>query len=247
MASASAKASTRGKMKVADTHYVLKGNQITPPFPKGIQSCVFGTGCFWGSEKGFWRLPGVYSTAVGYIAGTTKNPTYKEVCSGRTNHNEVVQVTWDPKLVSFADILRQFWQSHDPSQGMRQGNDRGTQYRSGIYTATDAQQAIALKSRVAYQKCLKGSGKKITTEVLSDKNLPFYYAEDDHQQYLAKPGARPYCSAQPLQIALPPVSEWAPDCGLKNLLPPAYWTKYSPTPHCVIGQPNEQIRLVSLY
>merc|ERR1712037_1006068 len=120
------------KNGVAETHYVLKGNRIQPPFPEGIQTCVFGTGCFWGTEKGFWRMPGVYSTAVGYTAGTTTNPTYQEVCSGMTGHNEVVQVAWDPKLISFADILRQFWQSHDPTQGTRQGHDSGTQYRSGM-------------------------------------------------------------------------------------------------------------------
>ena len=230
-------------MEVAETHYVLKGNRIQPPFPDGMETCVFGTGCFWGTEKGFWRMPGVYSTAVGYTAGTTENPTYREVCSGRTGHNEVVRVVWDPKQISYADILRQFWQSHNPTQGNRQGNDRGTQYRSGIYPTTEAQKEIALKSRIAYQKCIEATGTKITTEVLDPGKATFYYAEDYHQQYLAKPAARPYCSAQPMQIALTPISEWAPDCGVKNLLPPSYWAKHSPKPHCVIGAPNEQIKL----
>merc|ERR1711871_397107 len=207
-----------------------------------------------GTEKGFWRMPGVYATSVGYCAGHTKNPTYKEVCSGQTGHNEVVRVIWDPEVVSLADILRQFWESHDPTQGMGQGNDRGTQYRSGIYPRTEFQKAIAEQSRAAYQAELDkafGGSKKITTEIKGPAEDTFYYAEDYHQQYLAKPGANQYCSAQPLQVSLPPVSEWGslsgvpnpPEGGLVNKLPEKYWEQHAPTPHCVLRQPNAQINL----
>ena len=227
------------KMKVSAKHYVL-GNNVVPPFADNLETCVFGTGCFWGTEKGFWRLPGVSATSVGYCGGLTKNPNYKEVCSGNTGHNEVVQVVWDPAEISFADILRQFWESHDPTQGMGQGNDRGTQYRSGIYPTTEAQKSIAEQSRVAYQEALAGTGKQITTEIVEPNSNHFYYAEDYHQQYLSKPGANPYCSAQPLQISLPPVT------GATALLPEKFWSIHAPTPHCVLRQPNDQIKLSSL-
>lgn len=171
-------------MPVAEAHFV-NGNRLTPPFPDGMEQAVFGMGCFWGAERKFWEAPGVYTTAVGYAAGYTPNPTYEEVCSGRTGHNEVVLVVFDPKLVSYDGILKVFWENHDPTQGMRQGNDVGTQYRSGIYTYSDEQKALAQASKAAYQAELQRAGYgQITTEILDAG--PFYYAEDYHQQYLAK-------------------------------------------------------------
>jgi peptide-methionine (S)-S-oxide reductase len=172
------------KMPVPARHEVL-GTPLEPPFPDGLERAVFGLGCFWGAEKRFWELDGVYTTAVGYAGGSTPNPTYEEVCSGRTGHNEVVLVVFDPAKVSYEDVLRRFWESHDPTQGMRQGNDVGTQYRSGIYVADDAQRAAAEASREAYQRALSEAGHgEITTEI--EPEPPFYYAEDYHQQYLAK-------------------------------------------------------------
>ena len=171
-------------MPVADRHVVL-GTPLQPPFPAGIEQAVFGMGCFWGAERKFWQKPGVYTTAAGYAGGYTKNPTYEEVCSGRTGHVEVVLVAFDPKKVSYDDLLRIFWENHDPTQGMRQGNDIGTQYRSAIYTFDDAQQQAAERSRDRYEADLKAGGfKPITTEVRHEP--PFFYAEDYHQQYLAK-------------------------------------------------------------
>ena len=172
------------EMPVPEKHFV-NGNPIKGPFPQGIELAVFGLGCFWGAERKFWQLDGVYSTAVGYAAGLTPNPTYQEVCSGMTGHNEVVLVAYEPNKVSYKDLLKVFWEAHDPTQGMRQGNDRGTQYRSGIYTYSDEQKAVAEESKAAYQSKLKASGYgEITTEIL---DVPeFYYAEDYHQQYLAK-------------------------------------------------------------
>ena len=172
------------KMPVPDTHYV-NGARMTEPFPDGLERALFGMGCFWGAEKKFWQLPGVYSTAVGYAAGFTPNPTYREVCTGMTGHNEVVLVVFDPRKVSYDTLLRTFWENHDPTQGMRQGNDVGTQYRSGIYYFTDAQREVAERSREAYGERLRASGYGgITTEI---KPAPeFYYAEEYHQQYLAK-------------------------------------------------------------
>jgi peptide-methionine (S)-S-oxide reductase len=177
-------------MRVADTHFV-NGHRITPPFPDGMQRAMFGMGCFWGVERKFWKTPGVYATAAGYAAGSTPNPTYEEVCSGMTGHNEVVLVVFDPKQVSYDKLLQVFWESHDPTQGMRQGNDAGTQYRSGIYAFDAAQKAAAEASKAAYQKQLSASGYDgITTEIVDAP--PFYYAEDYHQQYLGKnPGG--YC------------------------------------------------------
>ena len=177
-------------MPVKNVHYV-SNHPIQPPFPDHLQQAVFGLGCFWGAEKVFWNTEGVYSTAVGYCAGLTKNPTYQEVCSGQTGHNEVILVVFDPKIVTYTSLLELFWQSHNPTQGMRQGNDRGTQYRSGIYTFSDEQKEQALQSRVHYQNQLNQNGYgEITTEVI--ETAPFYYAEEYHQQYLAKnPGG--YC------------------------------------------------------
>ena len=177
-------------MPVPPQHFV-NGHPLKPPFPAGMQLAMFGLGCFWGAEKRFWNLPGVYSTSVGYAAGVTPNPTYEEVCSGLTGHNEVVQVVYDPDDVSYEELLTAFWESHDPTQGMRQGNDMGTQYRSGIYWHDDKQREAAERSKAAYEKRLRAAGYgPITTEILPAP--AFYYAEDYHQQYLAKNPAG-YC------------------------------------------------------
>jgi peptide-methionine (S)-S-oxide reductase len=175
---------------VPERHFVNE-HRIVPPFPEGMQQAMFGMGCFWGAERKFWQLPGVYSTAVGYAGGYTENPTYKEVCSGQTGHNEVVLVVFDPKLVSYEALLRVFWESHDPTQGMRQGNDVGTQYRSGIYAFDAAQKQAAEQARTAYGERLASAGfGMVTTEIVDAP--AFYYAEEYHQQYLAKnPGG--YC------------------------------------------------------
>jgi peptide-methionine (S)-S-oxide reductase len=172
------------RMPVPRQHFVL-GTPLEPPFPPGIELAMFGLGCFWGAERKLWQAKGVYSTAVGYAAGYTRNPTYREVCTGRTGHNEVVRVAYDPAAIRYEDLLRLFWESHDPTQGMRQGNDAGTQYRSGIYTYGEAQRRAAEASREAFQPVLQKAGYgPITTEVLDAPD--FYYAEDYHQQYLAK-------------------------------------------------------------
>lgn len=177
-------------MSVPRVHFV-NGHPLTPPFPAGLSQAMFGMGCFWGAEKKFWLLPGVYTTAVGYAAGHTPNPTYREVCSGMTGHAEVVLVVFDPKQIGYEDLLKVFWENHDPTQGMRQGNDVGTQYRSGIYCFTDAQRAAAEQSRDGFQRELSASGYgAITTEILPAPD--FFYAEDYHQQYLAKNPAG-YC------------------------------------------------------
>ena len=171
-------------------HYV-NGNPLAGPFPEHLQTVIFGLGCFWGAERKFWEVSGVYTTAVGYAAGSTPNPSYEEVCTGMTGHNEVVLVVYDPAKITFDQLLTVFWESHDPTQGMRQGNDRGTQYRSGIYTTNDEQHAAALASKKQYQMLLRDAGYgPITTEILEAPT--FYYAEDYHQQYLAKNPAG-YC------------------------------------------------------
>jgi peptide-methionine (S)-S-oxide reductase len=172
------------RMPVPEAHHVNR-HRLVPPFPEGHELAMFGMGCFWGTEKKLWAEPGVYSTAAGYAAGYTPNPGYEEVCSGRTGHNEVVRVVFDPARVGYETLLRIFWENHDPTQGMRQGNDVGTQYRSGIYVYSTAQRALAEASRDAYQRVLtKGGFGRITTEILDAPE--FYYAEDYHQQYLAK-------------------------------------------------------------
>lgn len=178
-------------MSVPSSHYVYQGHKLKAPFPDGFKTAVFGLGCFWGAERKFWVLNGVYSTAVGYAAGFTPNPTYEEVCSGGTGHNEVVLVVYDPSVISFADLLKVFWESHNPTQGMGQGNDVGTQYRSGIYYSTEGQAALAKQTRDAYQRQLSSASfGEITTEIIAATE--FYYAEHYHQQYLAKnPGG--YC------------------------------------------------------
>jgi peptide-methionine (S)-S-oxide reductase len=172
------------KMRVPPRHFV-NGHPLAPPFPPEMSMAMFGMGCFWGAERCFWRQPGVYSTAVGYTGGYTPNPTYQEVCSGLTGHNEVVRVVYDPAVVDYAQLLKIFWESHDPTQGMRQGNDVGTQYRSGIYTYADEQKTQALAARDGYQQSLYAAGfDSVTTEIVDAPE--FYYAEAYHQQYLAK-------------------------------------------------------------
>jgi len=188
------------RMPAPDTHFV-SGHRLEPPFPAGLERAIFGMGCFWGAERKFWELPGVYSTAVGYAAGQTPNPTYRDVCSGMTGHAEVVLVVFDPKTIRYEDLLKIFWESHDPTQGMQQGNDVGTQYRSGIYYEDAAQQRAAEASRDAYQPLLSKAGLgPITTEILPAPE--FYYAEDYHQQYLAKnPGG--YCGLGGTGVSCP--------------------------------------------
>ena len=177
-------AGREARMPVPELHFVNR-HRLQAPFPPGLATAMFGLGCFWGAERKFWQLPGVYTTAVGYAAGHTANPTYREVCSGMTGHTEAVFVVYDAKAVRYEDLLKTFWESHDPTQGMRQGNDVGTQYRSGIYVYDDDQRKAAEASRDAYQKELKSAGyADITTEILPAPE--FYYAEEYHQQYLAK-------------------------------------------------------------
>jgi peptide-methionine (S)-S-oxide reductase len=188
------------EMPVPDRHEVL-GNPIKPPFPEGLEQAVFGLGCFWGAERLFWEAPGVYATASGYAGGQTPNPSYEEVCSGRTGHAEAVLVVFDPEKTSYEALLKLFWEGHDPTQGMRQGNDVGTQYRSAIYTTSDAQAAAAASSRELFQGRLAESGHgEISTEIAPAG--PFYYAEDYHQQYLAKnPGG--YCGLGETGVSCP--------------------------------------------
>jgi peptide-methionine (S)-S-oxide reductase len=185
---------------VPERHFV-SGHPLTPPFPEGMQQAVFGMGCFWGAERLFWKLPGVYSTAVGYAGGETKNPSYEEVCSGFTNHAEVVLVVFDPKIISYEELLKVFWEGHDPTQGMRQGNDAGTQYRSTIYAYGDEQLQAAKKSKEAFEKALKAKGfGPITTEIRAAP--AFYYAEDYHQQYLGK-NPNGYCGLGGTGVSCP--------------------------------------------
>lgn len=187
-------------MPVPDLHYVNK-NRMKGPFPEGLETAMFGLGCFWGAERLFWKLPGVYSTQVGYAAGATPNPTYKEVCSSLTGHTEVVRVIFDPTKISYEQLLKTFWEDHDPTQGMRQGNDVGTQYRSGVYVYNPAQRKLAEASKAAYQQALSGKNAgTITTEILDAPT--FYYAEEYHQQYLEKnPGG--YCGIGGKGISCP--------------------------------------------
>jgi peptide-methionine (S)-S-oxide reductase len=186
---------------VPDRHYVLDA-PLRGPFPPDTEQAIFGLGCFWGAERVFWQMPGVYTTAVGYAGGITPNPTYEEVCSARTGHNEVVLVVYRPSEVSYDTLLATFWEAHDPTQGMRQGNDVGTQYRSGIYTTTDEQAAAATASRARYQDALSAAGRsgEITTEILPAPE--FFYAEDYHQQYLAK-NPRGYCGLGGTGVSCP--------------------------------------------
>jgi peptide-methionine (S)-S-oxide reductase len=183
----------------AETHFV-NGKPLKGPYPEGMKKALFGLGCFWGAERIFWKIPGVSVTAVGYAAGETANPTYQEVCSGRTGHSEVVLVVFDPKVVSYAELLRCFWEAHDPTQGMRQGNDVGTQYRSGIYVFDDGQRRQAEASLAMYQDALGKARGAITTEILPAPE--FYFAEDYHQQYLAKNPAG-YCGLGGTGVSCP--------------------------------------------
>lgn len=209
-------------------------------------------------KKGIWRLPGggIYSTAVGYCAGFTPNPTYEEACSGKTGHTEGVRVVYDPSKISFVDIMRWFWEAHDPCSGMGQGNDRGTQYRSGFYYFNDEQKQLIEASKAAYEKQLAektGADREITTEIAASSDYDqygglWYFAEPYHQQYLARPGARPYCSAQPQGVAVPSYDEWCPftDENLKEKhrpkLPESFWAKHAPKRGCsVVSEPNEPI------
>lgn len=191
----------RERMPIPETHYV-NGHAMNPPYPEGMQRVLFGMGCFWGAERKFWKLRGVHLTAVGYAGGITPNPTYKELCSGLTGHAEVVLVVYDPGRIHFADLLRVFWESHDPTQGMRQGNDIGTQYRSVIYTYGAEQNGLAVESRTAYRSALENAGipAEITTEI---REAPeFYFAEPYHQQYLAK-NPEGYCGLGGTGVACP--------------------------------------------
>ena len=185
---------------ISGVHYV-NGNTIVPPFPEGLETAVFAMGCFWGAERIFWKLDGVYSTAVGYAGGFTENATYEEVCSGRTGHTEVVLVVFDPAKISYQSLLKAFWEGHDPTQGMRQGNDVGSQYRSAVYVTSDAQLEAAKETRDMYQEQLSASGyAQITTEI--DEAGPFYYAEEYHQQYLAK-NPNGYCGIGGTGVSCP--------------------------------------------
>ena len=188
------------QMPVPAAHYV-NGHPLTPPFPEGVEQAIFAMGCFWGAERVFWQADGVFTTAVGYTGGFTPNPTYQEVCSGRTGHTEAVLVVFDPAVITYEALLRLFWENHDPTQGMRQGNDVGTQYRSGIYTFSDEQLSQAKMSRDAYQEVLRSAGYgDITTEI--KPATAFYYAEDYHQQYLAK-NPNGYCGLGGTGVACP--------------------------------------------
>ncbi len=196
-------AALRGRdepIPTAEKHFV-NGRPLKGPYPDNLRTAVFGLGCFWGAEKAFWKIPGVYVTAVGYAGGPTPNPTYQEVCSGRTGHNEVVLVVYDPKVVSYEALLRAFFEGHDPTQGMRQGNDIGTQYRSGIYVADEGQRQAAEAARTMYGEALKAKGyPAITTEIVHAP--PFYFAEDYHQQYLAK-NPNGYCGLGGTGVSCP--------------------------------------------
>ena len=218
------------------SHAVL-GTPLAAPLQAGQAEALFGCGCFWGAEKGFWRLPGVISTAVGYAGGSLENPSYEQVCSGRSGHAEVVRVVWDTQRLSFSDLLKLFWECHNPTQGNRQGNDRGSQYRSVIYVYDPDLLSLANNSRAAYQESLHSRGHgMITTEIAS--NQPFHYAEPYHQQYLAKPGSRPYCSAEPTGVPLGDFN------GSRFLLPTAVWDAYDwSIPHCILRGDNTPITL----
>jgi len=191
----------RQALTVADEHFV-NGNRTSPPYPARFERAMFGMGCFWGAERLFWELPGVWSTSAGYAGGLTPNPTYQEVCTGQTGHTEVVRVVFDPKRIGYSELLKQFWESHDPTQGMRQGGDVGTQYRSAVYAIGDEQLRLAQESKADYQRALDAAGHRrpITTEVLPAPE--FFYAEDYHQQYLAK-NPDGYCGIGGTGVACP--------------------------------------------
>ena len=219
-----------------DRHVVL-GTPLKAPLMEDQEEIVFGCGCFWGAEKGFWRLPGVVSTAVGYAGGQTPAPSYEQVCSGRTGHTEVVRVVYSTPAIDVSDLLKLFWECHDPTQGNRQGNDQGSQYRSAIYTSTSRQMELALASRDWYQQALAQAGRdSITTEISADRS--FHFAEAYHQQYLARPGSRPYCSAMPTRISLGGFE------GAEYRLSSEVWNHYDwSISHCVLRGDNAPIQL----
>ena len=216
-------------------HAILK-SYLTAELKENEQEVLFGCGCFWGAEKGFWRLPGVISTAVGYAGGEKKNPNYREVCSGLTGHTEVVRVVWDTNKIDISDLLKLFWECHDPTQGNRQGNDCGSQYRSAIYTTNQDQLIKAIESKNSYQIELQKNGyQEITTEIKND--IKFYFAEDYHQQYLAKPGSRPYCSAMPTKVTFKGFR------GANFKLNEEVWSNYNwDINHCILRGENAPIQ-----
>jgi len=215
-------------------HTILKTDLYAQP-KDNEEEILFGCGCFWGAEKGFWRLPGVINTAVGYAGGEKENPNYREVCSGLTGHTEVVKVVWNNKKIDLSDLLKLFWECHDPTQGNRQGNDCGSQYRSAIYTTNKEQFTKATESKKSYQKELKSNGfGEITTEI--HNGIKFYFAEDYHQQYLAKPGSRPYCSAMPTKVKFKDFT------GANFKLNEEVWTNYNwDISHCILRGENTPI------
>ena len=222
------------KPKKKMLHTILK-KDLTAMLKDNEQEILFGCGCFWGAEKGFWRLPGVTSTAVGYAGGEKENPRYREVCSGITGHTEVVRVVWNNDEIDLSDLLKLFWECHDPTQGNRQGNDSGSQYRSAIYTTSNDQLNKAIASKNSYQKELQNNGfGLITTEIKND--IKFYFAEDYHQQYLAKPGSRPYCSAMPTKVIFKDFS------GANFKLNQKIWSNYNwDISHCILRGENTPI------
>ena len=215
-------------------HTILKADLYAQP-KESEEEILFGCGCFWGAEKGFWRLPGVVNTAVGYAGGERENPNYREVCSGLTGHTEVVRVVWNNNKIDLSDLLKLFWECHDPTQGNRQGNDCGSQYRSAIYTTSKEQLTKASESKNSYQKELENNGfGEITTEI--QNGIKFYFAEDYHQQYLAKPGSRPYCSAMPTKV------KFNDFIGANFKLNEKVWTNYNwDISHCILRGENTPI------
>ncbi len=216
-------------------HTILK-NELKAALKDNEEEILFGCGCFWGAEKGFWRLPGVVSTAVGYAGGQVNDPSYREVCTGNTGHTEVVRVVWNKEIIDQSDLLKLFWECHDPTQGNRQGNDSGSQYRSAIYTTNNKQFDNAIESKKSYQEELNNNGfGEITTEI--EKNIKFYFAEEYHQQYLTKPGSRPYCSAMPTKV------EFKDYKGSNFKLNENIWTYYNwDITHCILRGDNTPIR-----
>ena len=229
----SAKSSKKIRKKML--HTILK-NDLSAELKNNEEEILFGCGCFWGAEKGFWRLPGIISTAVGYAGGEKEDPSYREVCSGLTGHTEVVRVVWNKNEIDQSDLLKLFWECHDPTQGNRQGNDSGSQYRSAIYTTTKDQLIKAIESKNSYQKNLQKNGfGQITTEIKN--NIKFYFAEDYHQQYLAKPGSRPYCSAMPTKV------EFNNFNGSNFKLNEKIWSHYNwNINHCILRGDNTPIK-----
>lgn len=216
-------------------HFILE-TPIDSPVGANQDEILFGCGCFWGAEKGFWKLPGVVATAVGYAGGSLDNPNYNQVCSGRSGHAEVVRVLWDKNLIHLTDLLKMFWECHDPTQGNRQGNDRGSQYRSSIYYTNSEHLKLINESMNCYQKLLSDKGFGIITTEIKQNQL-LYYAEEYHQQYLAKPGSRPYCSAMPTKVSLGDFT------GASYKLKKEVWENFNwNTSHCVLRSNNNPIK-----